>query len=111
MQHLWSSGSSITCQMALRAISQKSLHYFLSLRDELKALRGDDVEKEKVDYSKTDSLSADDYRRIFVLVTHEKERSFEDKFHRIMMACFLTYCLKLGGFFESPTIDSNDDEK
>lgn len=95
MQHLWSSGSSITCQMALRAISQKSLQYFLSLRDELKALR-----RETVDYSKTDTLLADDYRRIFVLVTHEKDRSFEDKFHRIMMACFLTYCIKLGGFFE-----------
>lgn len=94
MQHLWSSGSSITCQMALRAISQKSLQYFLSLRDELKAL------SEKVDYSKTDALPADDYRRLFVLVTHEADRTFEDKFHRIMMACFLTYCIKLGGFFE-----------
>lgn len=80
--------------MALRAISQKSLQYFLSLKDELKAL------SEKVDYSKTDILPADDYRRVFVLVTHEKDRTFEDKFHRIMMACFLTYCIKLGGFFE-----------
>lgn len=94
MQHLWSSGSSITCQMALRAISQKSLAYCLSLKDELKAL------SEAIDYSKTDSLPADDYRRIFVLVTHEKDRSFEDIFHRIMMACFLTYCIKLGGFFD-----------
>lgn len=94
MQHLWSSGSSITCLMALRAISQKSLDYFLSLKDELKAL------SESVDYSKTDSLPADDYRRIFVLVTHEKDRTFEDIFHRTMMACFLTYCIKLGGFFD-----------
>jgi hypothetical protein len=80
--------------MALRAISQKSLQYFLSLKDELKAL------SEKVDYSKTDALPADDYRRVFVLVTHEKDRTFEDKFHRIMMACFLTYCIKLGGYLE-----------
>lgn len=82
--------------MALRAISQKPLQYFLSLKDELKALRSG----EKIDYSKTDALPADDYRRVFVLVTHETDRTFEDKFHRIMMACFLTYCIKLGGYFD-----------
>jgi hypothetical protein len=81
--------------MALRAISQKSVQYFLSLRDELQAL------SETVNYSKTDSLPVDDYRRLFILVTHEKDRGFEDKFHRYMMACFLTYCIKLGGFFEA----------
>jgi SET and MYND domain-containing protein 4 len=94
MQHLWSSGSSITCQMALRAISQKSVQYFLSLKNELQALG------ETINYSKTDTLPVDDYRRLFILVTHEKDRGFEDKFHRFMMACFLTYCIKLGGFFQ-----------
>ncbi len=88
--------------MALRAISQKNLEYFITLKDSLKELG------KKVDYSKTDVLPIDDYRRIFVLVTHEKDRSFEDKFHRTMMACFLTYCLKLGGFFES--IQVNDEQ-
>lgn len=55
---------------------------------------------ERIDYSKIDDLSVDDYRRIFVLVTHEKDRTFEDVFHRMFMACFLLYCIKLGGFFE-----------
>jgi hypothetical protein len=45
-------------------------------------------------------MSNDDYRRIFVLVTHEKDRTFEDVFHRMMMANFLLYCIKLCGYFE-----------
>ena len=94
MQHLWNSGASITCQMALRAISQKSLKYFLDIKDELDELRSN------VDYAKTDGYPVDDYRRVFPLVTHEKDRLFEDVFHRIVMASFLTHCLKLGGFFE-----------
>lgn len=94
MQHLWSSGTSITCHMALRAITQQSLEHLVNMKQELQELR------EKVDYSKIDNLSVDDYRRIFVLVTHEKERTFEDVFHRMVMACFLLYCIKLGGFFE-----------
>lgn len=94
MQHLWNSGASITCQMALRTVSQKSLKYFLDIKDELDELRSN------VNYAKTDGYSIDDYRRVFSLVTHEKERSFEDVFHRIVMASFLTHCLRLGGFFE-----------
>lgn len=94
MQHLWNSGASITCQMALRAISQKSLKYFLDIKDDLEALRSN------VDYERTDSYTIDDYRRVFPLVTHEKDRSFEDVFHRVVMASFLTHCLKLGGFFK-----------
>ena len=94
MQHLWNSGASITCQMALRAISQKSLKYFLEIKEELTAL------KDKPNYEKTDKYPNDDYRRVFNLVTHEKERTFEDVFHRLVMASFLTHCLKLGGFFE-----------
>jgi SET and MYND domain-containing protein 4 len=99
MQHLWNSGASITCQMALRAIAQKSLKYFLDMKDELEELR------KNPDYERLDGLKNDDYRRVFVLVTHEKDRTFEDVFHRIIMASFLTYCLKLGGFFEGDDSD------
>lgn len=94
MQHLWNSGASITCQMALRAISHKSLKYFLDIQGELEELR------KTPDYTKTEAYPNDDYRRVFPLVTHEKDRSFEDIFHRQMMASFLTHCLKLGGFFD-----------
>lgn len=100
MQHLWNSGVSVTCQMALRAISQHSLQYFKDIKPELESLR------EKVDYEKTDKYPSGDYRRVFSLVTHEKDRAFEDVFHRIVMASFLTHCLKLGGFFEGD--DSNE---
>lgn len=100
MQHLWNSGISITCQMALRIIAQKSVKYFLHMKNKL------EMQRKKVDYSKIDSLSNDDYRRVFVLVTHEKDRTFEDIFHRMTMATFLTYCLKTAGFFEE---GSNDD--
>lgn len=99
MQHLWNSGASITCQMALRAIAQKSLKYFLDMKDELDELR------KNPDYERLDTLKNDDYRRVFVLVTHENGRTFEDVFHRIIMASFLTYCLKLGGFFEGDDSD------
>lgn len=94
MQHLWNSGISITCQMALRIIAQKSVKYFLDMRAELESLA------KNVDYELIDSLPNDDYRRVFVLVTHEKDRTFEDMFHRMSVATFLTYCLKIGGFFE-----------
>lgn len=94
MQHLWNSGVSITCQMALRAISQRSLKYFLDIQDELEELRINP------DYTKTDAYPYDDYRRVFLLVTHDKDRPFEDIFHRIVMASFLTHCLKLGGYFD-----------
>ncbi|KAG5673986.1 hypothetical protein PVAND_003982 [Polypedilum vanderplanki] len=101
IQHLWSSGASITCQMALRAISQKPLNYFVNLREELIEL------KSNIDYSKIDTLSNDDYRRIFVLVTHEKERTFEDVFHRMMMANFLLHCLKMCDYFEDDETEEN----
>lgn len=94
MQHLWNSGISITCQMALRIIAQKSVKYFLDMKNELESLA------KKVDYSSIDALPNEDYRRVFVLVTHEKDRTFEDMFHRMSVATFLTYCLKVGGFFE-----------
>jgi tetratricopeptide (TPR) repeat protein len=94
MQHLWNSGASITCQMALRAIAQHSLKYFLDMKEELEELR------KNPDYERLDKLANDDYRRVFVLVTHEQDRRFEDIFHRVIMASFLTYCLKIGGFFE-----------
>jgi hypothetical protein len=87
--------------MALRAITQQSLEHLVSMKEELQELR------ENVDYSKIDNLSVDDYRRIFVLVTHEKERTFEDVFHRMVMACFLLYCTQLGGFFEG---DESEDK-
>lgn len=81
--------------MALRTVTRQSLNYFVNLKKNLVELSSD-----KGDYSKIDDLSVDDYRRIFVLVTHEKERTFEDIFHRMFMACFLLSCIKLGGFFD-----------
>lgn len=93
-QHLWSSGASITCQMALRTISQHPLSYFVNLKKDLDDLR------QNIDYSQIDAMNIDDYRRVFVLVTHENERTFEDIFHRMTMACFLLYCIKLGGYFD-----------
>jgi hypothetical protein len=51
-------------------------------------------------------LPNEDYRKIFSLVTHEKARTFEDIFHRTVMATFLAHVIKLGGFFEA----ENDDE-
>lgn len=101
MQHLWNSGASITCQMALRTVSQKTLKYFLDIKSELELLRN------AADYTRTDAYPNDDYRRVFNLVTHEKDRTFEDIFHRLVMASFLTHCLKLGGFFDDG--DANDE--
>ena len=40
---------------------------------------------------------------MFGLVTHEKERTFDDIFHRIVMSDFLIYCAKLGGYFDDST--------
>lgn len=101
LQHLWNSGASITCQMALRIIAQKSLKYFLDIKDDLNDL------KTNLDYSKTHDLPNDDYRSVFILVTHEKDRTFDDIFHRNLMATFLNYCLKVGGFYEDN--ESEDD--
>lgn len=46
--HLWNSGASITCLMALRIITQKTLQYFIDMRKELEAI------KDSKDFSKID---------------------------------------------------------
>lgn len=88
---IWNSGSSITCHLALRIISQKNVKYFYDLKNHL----------EKLNSNETDKLNGDDYRRIYNLVRHEEQRSNEDFFQRTVMAYFLTLCLQEGQFFIS----------
>lgn len=96
--HLWNSGTSITCRMALRMISQKTVDYFVGIKDDLKKQL--EVNLADKDYKFIDSLPNDDYRKVYGMVTHSDETQFEINFHRYLMANFLVHLLNLGGYFD-----------
>ncbi|RZF40765.1 hypothetical protein LSTR_LSTR011282 [Laodelphax striatellus] len=90
---LWSSGMSITCLMALRMISQKSLKYFNQIKSDLNKLDGNE------DLSK--SFNSDDYRSVFNLERNLNQRSAEDLLQRTHMAVFLFRTLKSTQYFKN----------
>lgn len=88
----WRHGSSITCHMALRIISEKSEEYFKKIETDLKS---------DLNFEETKNLPISDYRRIYNLVSHEKDRNSEDLFYNSLMSCFLTKILIFKNFFKS----------
>lgn len=87
---LWKSGCSITCQIALRMITQHEKEYFENLSLDPPA----------------GPYKSDDYRNIFNLVTHEDKRNKDDFIHRTEMTAFLVKLLEICGYFEGkPRID------
>ncbi|XP_011269215.2 SET and MYND domain-containing protein 4 isoform X1 [Camponotus floridanus] len=85
---LWRSKASVTCFLALRAITQKSLEEIMKLKKQL------------VDSGSALNISAknpyrgNDYMTFYNLVTHEDKRLPEDLFHRAYMAAWLFRLLK-----------------
>ncbi|GAB1861357.1 SET and MYND domain-containing protein 4 [Camponotus japonicus] len=85
---LWRSKASVTCFLALRAITQKSLEEIMKLKEQL------------VDSGNALNISAknpyrgNDYMTFYNLVTHEDKRLPEDLFHRAYMAAWLFRLLK-----------------
>lgn len=89
---LWHSKASVTCFLALRAITQKSFEEIMKLKDQF------------VDSGKALNISAknpyrgNDYMTFYHLVTHEDKRLPEDIFHRAYMAAWLFRLLKTGEY-------------
>lgn len=87
---IWKSGCSITCQIALRMITQNNKEYFTSIYKDL---------EEKP----TGPYKTNDYRNIFHLVSHEEKRTKQDILHRTEMTTFLVKLLELSGYFTGNT--------
>lgn len=83
--------------MALRIISQKSVDYFVAMKDDLNQQLSVNPKDKAIDLP---DLPNDDYRKVFGMVTHDDESQFEICFHRYLMANFLMHLLDLGGYFE-----------
>ncbi|XP_028033447.1 SET and MYND domain-containing protein 4 isoform X1 [Bombyx mandarina] len=83
---IWKSGCSITCQIALRMITQNKKDYFLSISNDLKPQLG--------------AYKTEDYRNIYNLTTHEEKRCKQDFLHRTEMVVFLIKVLELTGYFD-----------
>ncbi|GBP27836.1 SET and MYND domain-containing protein 4 [Eumeta japonica] len=83
---IWSSGCSITCQIALRMITQKNIGYIKNLKD--------------LDVKPCGTYKTDDYKNVYHLVAHEEKRSKDDFLHRSQMAAFLVKMLEISGYFD-----------
>ncbi|XP_014213800.1 SET and MYND domain-containing protein 4 [Copidosoma floridanum] len=83
---LWSTNTSVTCVLALRAVIQQPFADFVELR--VDELRG------RAKPSRARPYLASDYGTFYNLVTHESERTAEDLFHRAYMAGWLLRVLK-----------------
>ncbi|CAH0405774.1 unnamed protein product [Chilo suppressalis] len=89
---IWKSGCSITCQIALRMITQHSKEYFTKIYGDLNA-------------KPNGTYKTEDYRNIYHLVTHESKRNKLDLLHRTQMTSFLIKLLEVSGYFDGKPRD------
>ncbi|XP_011883193.1 PREDICTED: SET and MYND domain-containing protein 4 [Vollenhovia emeryi] len=90
---LWHSQASVTCFLALRAITQKPFEETMGLRERLR----NPGSASKI--SAENPYRSDDYANTFYnLVTHEDKRLPEDIFHRAYMAAWLFRLLRVGEY-------------
>ncbi|XP_029675383.1 SET and MYND domain-containing protein 4-like [Formica exsecta] len=89
---LWHSKASVTCFLALRAITQKSFEEIMKLKKQL-ADSGN-----ALNISAKNPYRGDDYMTFYNLVTHEDKRLPEDIFHRAYMAAWLLRLLRTGEY-------------
>ncbi|EDS42181.1 conserved hypothetical protein [Culex quinquefasciatus] len=96
LSYLKNSGANVVAMLALRIVTQKSLDYFVEIKDELGSLGSEEV----------DRLPVDDYRRIYNFVTHSEGRDTEESLKWAFMAALLNTVLSLGYFYRSRYLDS-----
>ncbi|XP_012543048.1 SET and MYND domain-containing protein 4 [Monomorium pharaonis] len=101
---LWHSKASVTCFLALRAITQKSFEETMRLKERLR--NSESASKISIE----NPYRGADYANTFYnLVTHEDKRLSEDIFHRAYMAAWLLRLLRAGEYLENiKTADSAD---
>ncbi|KAL0119550.1 hypothetical protein PUN28_007773 [Cardiocondyla obscurior] len=102
---LWHSKTSITCFLALRAITRRPFEETMKLKERLRDF------KSMPKISAENPYRGDDYSTTFYnLVTHEDKRLPEDIFHRAYMAAWLFRLLRIGEYLSEnvKTIDSAD---
>ncbi|XP_055316538.1 SET and MYND domain-containing protein 4 [Sitodiplosis mosellana] len=92
LETIWNSGSSINCQMAMRLISQRPLSYWRNIRKEL---------KDNLSIDEIKNLPSHDYRRVYCMVRHEKQRPTYSFLEYAFMASFLVKFLAANHFFDS----------
>ncbi|XP_072746253.1 SET and MYND domain-containing protein 4 isoform X2 [Anoplolepis gracilipes] len=89
---LWHSKASVTCFLALRAITQKSFEEIMKLKKQLMDSGS------SLNISVKNPYRGDDYMAFYNLVTHEDKRLPEDIFHRAYMAAWLFRLLRTGAY-------------
>ncbi|XP_011695563.1 PREDICTED: SET and MYND domain-containing protein 4 [Wasmannia auropunctata] len=102
---LWHSRASVTCFLALRAITQRSFEEITRLKERFR----DPGSTPKI--SAENPYRGDDYANTFYnLVTHEDKRLPEDIFHRAYMAAWLFRLLRFSNYLPEnvKTADSAD---
>ncbi|XP_014485617.1 PREDICTED: SET and MYND domain-containing protein 4-like [Dinoponera quadriceps] len=106
---LWNSKASVTCFLALKAVTQRSFDEVVKLKGRLggAAFR----------ISPENPYLGDDYATFYNLVTHEDKRLPEDIFHRAYMAAWLFRLLRSSDYLpehvksaDSPTSRLSDEE-
>ncbi|XP_076660578.1 protein-lysine N-methyltransferase SMYD4 [Halictus rubicundus] len=90
---LWISSTSITCFLALRAVTQKPYDQLMKLKDRLETSKG------RFDLSVERPYQGHDFEASYGLITHEQERTVEDLLHRTYIATWLLRLLKKGPYF------------
>ncbi|KZC10665.1 SET and MYND domain-containing protein 4 [Dufourea novaeangliae] len=90
---LWSSNTSITCFLALRAVTQRPFDELIQLKDKLKTSKG------RFDVTVHKPHRGQDFEAFYGMITHENERTTKDLFHRTYIAMWLLRLLKKGPYF------------
>lgn len=91
--------------LALRAVTSQSFSDLMSFQREIHS-NGDPPPK-TAGLSPDGTYKSNDYTAIYHLVTHDKDRTVQDLFHRSVTAVFLLKCLQLSDYFpETPDSDT-----
>ncbi|XP_015599275.1 SET and MYND domain-containing protein 4 [Cephus cinctus] len=100
---LWQSNASVTCLLALKAVTQRPFADLLKLQEHLKVNAGKSNE-----ITKSHPYRGDHYEAFHGLVTHEDERTADDLFHRAHMAAWLLRVLKRTSYLPKDVITPDD---
>ncbi|CAK9796407.1 SET and MYND domain-containing protein 4 [Anthophora plagiata] len=99
---LWTSKISVTCFLAIKAVTQHAFEKIFERRDKLEASKG------KLEVSKQKPHLSGNIEAFYGLITHEEKRTAEDLLHRTYISCWLLRLLKKGSYLpeEVKTLDN-----
>ncbi|XP_078044040.1 protein-lysine N-methyltransferase SMYD4 [Augochlora pura] len=90
---LWYSNTSVTCFLALRAITQRPYEQLIKLKDRLEMSKG------RFSVTTERPYKGHDFEAFYGMITHENARTADDHIHRTYIAMWLLRLLKRGPYF------------